>query len=203
MLAPLLVLTDRHQLPPGHDLVETVARCAEAGLDTVVLRELDLSEPERADLAEALAAHVRVVSARTRLPGARGIHLHATQNVHDARGMELHGRSCHTLDEVRRAVDGGADYVTVGPVASSASKPGHGPPLAPEQVRRAASAASGTPVFALGGVDTNNAAEVRAAGVHGVAVMGAVMRADDPAAAVAALLAELQSYPSDRPAQES
>lgn len=201
MLGSLLVLSDRHQLPPGRDLLDTVRRCAETGLDTVVLRELDLPEPARADLAQALAAHVRVISARTRLPGAHGIHLHATQSSLDARGVELRGRSCHTAAEVVHAAADGADYVTLGPVAASLSKPGHGPPLSLEQVRRATTAVA-TPVFALGGVDTGNAADLRAAGAHGVAVMGAVMRADDPALVVAALLEELQSFPSDQPAQE-
>jgi thiamine-phosphate pyrophosphorylase len=202
-LPPLLALTDRHQLPPGRDLVGTVARSAEAGLETVILRELDLPEPERADLAGALAVHVRVVSARTRLHGTCGIHLHATQSVADARGVGLHGRSCHTREEVRRAVGAGADYVTLGPVAASTSKPGYGPPLTPQQVCEAVTAASGTPVFALGGVEVHHVAATRAAGVHGVAVMGALMRSDDPAAVVTDLLSALQSYPSDQPAQES
>lgn len=202
-LPRLLALTDRHQLPPGRDLVEAFARSAQAGLDTVVLRELDLPEPERADLAGALAVHVRVISARTRLPAACGIHLHAAQRVSDAREAALHGRSCHTVEEVRRAVGEGADYVTFGPVAASGSKPGYGPPLTPEQVRRAVDAASATPVLALGGVDVGNVAQTLATGVHGVAVMGALMRADDPAAVAADLLSALPPCPSDRPAQES
>jgi thiamine-phosphate pyrophosphorylase len=47
------------------------------------------------------------------------------------------------------------------------------------------------PVVALGGVTTGRAAECRAAGAAAVAVMGEVMRADDPAGCVRALLAEL------------
>jgi thiamine-phosphate pyrophosphorylase len=93
------------------------------------------------------------------------------------------GRSCHTPDEVRRAAADGAGWATLSPYAESASKPGHGPALA-------ASAYAGLPVptYALGGITPENAAAARAAGAHGVAVMGAVMRAAHPGEVVAALL---------------
>ncbi len=197
MTAPgLLVLTDRHQLPHGRGLVDTVARCAEAGLRTVVLRELDLPEPERATLAAALARHVRVVSARTVLPAAAGVHLAAHQPVYDA-GGGLHARSCHDEQEVARAAAQGAAYVTLSPVAASASKPGHGPPLGLDVVRRAVAAAGDLPVLALGGVEPSAVADLRAAGAHGVAVMGAVMRATDPATVVSRLLAALSRGPEE------
>lgn len=189
MLPRLVVLTDRTQLPPGRTLVETVARCAGAGLTTVVLREPDLPEARRADLATALTEHVRVISAHTLLPTAVGLHLASRQPADDAGGAPFHGRSCHDDGEVARAVTGGAAYVTVSPVAASASKPGYGPALGLADLRRAVAAAGGVPVLALGGVDPGNAAELRAAGAHGLAVMGAVMRAPDPAGVVARLLA--------------
>ena len=50
-------------------------------------------------------------------------------------------------------------------------------------MRRAVRLAGSVPVLALGGIDAQNAAAMRNAGAHGVAVMGAVMRADDPGAA--------------------
>ena len=187
----LLVLTDRRQLPDGRGLVDTVTRCAEAGATTVVLRELDLCEGERVELAEALAAHVHVISARTALACAAGVQLASHQPISDARGL-LHGRSCHDADDVARAVGEGASWVTVSPVAPSPSKPGYGPPLGTDGVRRAVAAAGGTPVFALGGVEVGMVAGLRAAGAHGVAVMGSVMRAADPAAVVVELLGELE-----------
>jgi thiamine-phosphate pyrophosphorylase len=187
----LLVLTDRQQLPEGRGLVDTVARCAEAGATVVVLRELDLGEPERVDLAAALAPHVQVVSARTPLSGASGVHLAAHQPL-GATGGLVHGRSCHGEDDVARAAGEGASWVTVSPVAPSASKPGYGPPLGTDEIRRAVASAGGTPVFALGGVEASAVADLRAAGAHGVAVMGAVMRAADPADVVSRLLAELE-----------
>ena len=186
----LLVLTDRRQLPVGRTIEDTVVRCAEAGATTVVLRELDLAATERAELAATLAGHVQVVSARTALAGATGVHLAAHQPVGAAGGV-AHGRSCHDDDEVARAGSEGAAYVTVSPVAPTASKPGYGPALGLDGVRRAVAAAGGTPVLALGGVRPSAVADLRAAGAHGIAVMGAVMRAADPATVVSRLLAEM------------
>ena len=96
-----------------------------------MLRELDLPAAERERLCAELSAHVRVVSARAPLGAACGLHLHATQSGLVARGLPLHGRSCHDPEDVWRAAASGADYVTLSPVAPSRSKPGYGPPLAP------------------------------------------------------------------------
>jgi thiamine-phosphate pyrophosphorylase len=183
VLPRVLLLTDRSQLPPGRDLCDTLRRCADVGLGTVVLRELDLPKAARGELAGRVAelTGAAVVTARTWFPGMAGVHLAATQTGLDARPAPFHGRSCHDEEEVRRAVGGGASYLTVSPVAESASKPGHGPALTPAGVRRAAARAGDVPVFALGGVDEQNTSAMRDAGAYGVAVMGAVMRADDPA----------------------
>ncbi|GAB2752632.1 thiamine phosphate synthase [Nocardioides pakistanensis] len=192
-LPRLLLLTDRHQVPPGRDLVGTVADCASAGLEAVVLRELDLPEQQRQEIARALgSAGVTVILARTWLPGAAAVHLAAAQSRHDADAAPFHGRSCHDDEEVRRAVAGGASYLTISPVAASASKPGYGPAVGEGGVRRAVALAGDVPVFALGGVEVENAAAMRAAGAHGVAVMGAVMRAPDPTGVVARVLEEVR-----------
>lgn len=177
----VLLLTDRSQLPGGRDLLSTVAACAEEGLEAVVLRELDLPEDQRQGLVRALSSTgVAVISARTPLDGVAGVHLASAQSRPDDGPALPHGRSCHDDAEIRTAVSGGASYVTISPVAGSASKPGHGPALGTPGVRRAVRLAGDVPVLALGGVDARNAAAMRDAGAHGVAVMGAVMRADDP-----------------------
>lgn len=76
----------------------------------------------------------------------------------------------------------GAAYAFLSPYAEGGSKPGRDP-LAPT-----AFAGHPIPVYALGGVTPANAGAARAAGAHGVAVMGAVMAAVDPAQVVRDLL---------------
>jgi thiamine-phosphate pyrophosphorylase len=185
-LPHLLLLTDAGQLPAGRDLVGTVAACVSAGLEAVVVREHHLPSAERRELVAALAElpGLAVISSRTPDPAAHGVHLAVGQPPPE---QGTWGRSCHNRDEVGRARGEGADYVTLSPYAASASKPGYGPPLDPT-----AYPGHAIPVYALGGIGTHNAAAARAAGADGIAVMGAVMRAADPAAEVAELLREVR-----------
>ena len=184
-LPPLLVLTDRSQLHLGRGLLPTLAECREAGLTHVVLRELDESPAQRTALALALAGlGLTVIAAHTPLPGTAGLHLPAgAPSGHRATPL---GRSCHTRAEVASAAAEGCDYATLSPYAATDSKPGYGPVLPAGEL-----ADHPIPVYALGGITATNAAEAVAAGAYGVAVMGAVMRAADPAAVVADLLAAL------------
>jgi len=184
-LPRLLLLTDRSQLHLSRALLPTLAECQQAGLTHVVLRELDEPSAQRAALAASLAdLGLTVIAARTPLPGTAGLHLPAQGPVPPHPG--LLGRSCHTRAEVATATEQGAAYATLSPYAVTDSKPGYGPPLP-----AGAFAGHRLPVYALGGITPTNAAEAVAAGAHGVAVMGTVMRAADPAAVVADLLAVL------------
>ena len=181
----LLLLTDRSQLSCGRSLVRTVAECAEAGLTHVVVRELDEPSQSRHALIEALAAieGLTVISAHDQHPRTAGVHLAAGQEA-PVRGPEgWFGRSCHTAEEVRRAAAEGAAYATLSPYATTSSKPGYGPPIDP-----AGLAGHSIPVLALGGITVDNTRAALDAGAHGVAVMGAVMRAWEPADVVARLL---------------
>jgi thiamine-phosphate pyrophosphorylase len=189
----LLLLTDRSQLHLGRSLRRTLLECVEAGATHIVLRELDEEPAAREALAAALvAAGATVIAARTVLPSASGVHL-AAGTPAPAPGT-MFGRSCHSAAEVRAAAAEGAAYVTLSPFALTASKPGYGPALAPEEY--AASAGAAIPVYALGGITPDNAADAIGAGARGVAVMGEVMRSDDPAAVVRALRA---AVPAEEP----
>lgn len=181
-LPKLVLVTDRAQLPPGRTLMEAVAAARDAGLTHVLLRELDLERRDRELLAHGLQQlGLTVIAAHTKIRGCVGIHLPAGER---RPRLEVWGRSCHSADEVLSAQRDGARWATLSPFATSASKPGHGPALPPE-----AFDGHGIPVLALGGIDPGNARDAMIAGAHGVAVMGAVMRADDPAVVVARLLA--------------
>jgi len=184
-LPKLILVTDRSQLPEGRTLAATVAAAKDAGLTHVMLRELDLAPRDRELLAKSLQElGLTVVAAHTKLRGCVGVHLPAGAS---RSRIDVWGRSCHSPDEVLLAQRDGARWATLSPFAASASKPGYGPALPAE-----AFDGHGIPVFALGGIDAGNAADAMTAGAHGVAVMGAVMRADDPAAIVADLLAAVR-----------
>ena len=187
-LPPLLVLTDRRQC--RGPLLETVARAIDGGARAVVLREKDLPLAERERLAERMWSLLRpvdgvLITASVRLGPARGVHLAAVDPKVVA---PIVGRSCHDAAELEAATN--VDYVTVSPVFPTPSKPGYGPPLGLDGLARLCRRTS-VKVYALGGVTVSNAAACRQAGAAGVAVMGDVMRAEDPADVVAGLLDEM------------
>ena len=173
-------------LPPGVAAVQLRARDATGrelleaarGLRLVVSRAGQrLLVNDRVDVA--LAA------------GADGVHLpSAGVPPGDARVLVGKGRlvavSCHSAADVLRARDGGADFVTFGPVFDTPSKRRYGAPVGLDRLREAC--ALGVPIVGLGGVDASNAASVSAAGAFGVAAIRAWLDAVDPGAAVRVLL---------------
>jgi thiamine-phosphate pyrophosphorylase len=189
-LGPLLVLTDRTQC--RRPLVDVVAAAVDGGARTVVLREKDLPTAERQELADRLRSVLApvdgtLVLAGTGLP-ADAVHLSATDEVPAPRPALL-GRSCHDRASVDRAGAQGCDWVTVSPVRLTASKPGYGPALGTAGL---AALTDGPPAYALGGLRPADARPCLDAGAVGLAVMGAVMRAERPDVVVAELLAELR-----------
>jgi thiamine-phosphate pyrophosphorylase len=102
----------------------------------------------------------------------------------------LIGRSTHALEQLRQAQADGCDYVGVGPVNATPTKPGR-EPVGLAYVREAA-AASAIPCFAIGGISAAAVPAVRQAGASRVAVVRAITEAADPAAASRQLLAALE-----------
>jgi thiamine-phosphate pyrophosphorylase len=102
----------------------------------------------------------------------------------------LIGRSTHHLAQLQQAVADGCDYVGVGPVHATPTKPGRAP-VGLDYVRQAAGA-SPIPFFAIGGIDATNLGAVRAAGAARVAVVRAISAAADPRLAAGALLNALE-----------
>ncbi|HSV38941.1 MAG TPA: thiamine phosphate synthase [Nocardioidaceae bacterium] len=97
---------------------------------------------------------------------------------------------CHCVADVIAAA--GSSFVTISPVAPTLTKPGYGPALGVAGVRAAVEVAEGMPVYALGGVDVDNAHSFLEAGAYGVAVMGSVLRAEDPNRVVRLLVEALR-----------
>jgi thiamine-phosphate pyrophosphorylase len=193
----LLVISDRSQARRPID--EIAAAAFAGGCRWFSLREKDLPAAERrALLGELVARGCRYgatvsihedIDAAVQV-GAGAVHLPSGSNPEAARARlpgALIGASAHSAEEVAALLRAGADYVTVSPVFISVSKPGYGPALGLDGLASIAAQVSG-PVIALGGVAAENAACCLSAGAHGVAVMGEVMRAADPQAAVHAIL---------------
>jgi thiamine-phosphate pyrophosphorylase len=198
---PLLVISDRRRA--RRPLEEVAAAIFAAGCRWFSLREKDLDAAERAALLRRLVAigadhgaavmvHEDVAAARA--SGAAGIHLPGGLSPTAFRSRlppgALIGCSTHDAMELAAAADAEADYVTLSPIFATASKPGYGPALGLERLRAAASATA-IPVIALGGIGAANAAACLGAGAAGIAVMGEVMAANDPAAALRDLLAAI------------
>ena len=192
-LPQLLVLTDRSRC--AGPLPQVVAAAVRHGARGVVLREKDLPDDDRADLAQQLLAALQpvggvLVAASRPVPGTDAVHL-AAGDTFPPPGPSLVGRSCHSREEVARAQAEGCDYVTVSPVFPTPSKPGYGPTLGPAGL--APLLAAGLPAYALGGVQPGDVAACLAGGARGIAVMGPVMR--DPST-VAAYLKAVQGVPA-------
>ena len=81
----------------------------------------------------------------------------------------------------------GADYVGIGPLFTTGSKPDAGTAIGSDEFARL-SALCTLPAVAIGGIDVSNAHEAMAAGAHGVAVISAIFAAGDPEAAARAML---------------
>ena len=101
----------------------------------------------------------------------------------------LVGLSTHTPSQVQAAA--GADYIGVGPVHATPTKPGR-PAVGLELVRYAAVHAR-VPFFAIGGINAANAADVRAAGARRIAVVRALTDAEDPKRAAIELRAAIET----------
>lgn len=121
--------------------------------------------------------------------GADGVHLGATDLSPAAarrvlRPDRIVGATTHTLAEACAAARAGADYISIGPMYASRTKPG----LAPHGLGYVRAALRlGVPAFAIGGIDAARAAALRRLGVTRVAVCESVVAARDPAAAVRGL----------------
>jgi thiamine-phosphate pyrophosphorylase len=198
--SPLLAVTDRQGY--ARPLPLTVRSILAGGGRWIWFRDRDLPADERRRLGEAVAAEVRAAGgvltvggdvALAAELGAGGVHLggssgpDAVAKARDRLGASaLVGVSAHAPGEIAALAAAGADYVTLSPIFPTSSKPGYGPALGPAGLSEAQ--AYGLPVVALGGVGADNLAACRAAGAAGFAVMGGVMRAEDPAEEVRRLL---------------
>ncbi len=126
--------------------------------------------------------------------GADGVHVGAMDMpVAYARRLmgpiAIVGATAPTPKLARQAQDGGASYISVGPMFPTPNAP-EKEPVGPEGIARVRQVTS-LPICAIGGINEDNLEQVAAAGPDFVAVLGAVASADVPAVAVRRLVDRL------------
>ena len=201
----LYVVTDR-QLTAGRPLRLVVEAALRGGARAFQLREKDLSPRELYPLAlemrqltQSYGAHL-LINDRVDVAlavDADGVHLTTTSlPATVARQLlgpgRLIGVSTHSIAEAQTAADEGADFVVFGPVFYTPSKAPYGEPVGLDALR-AVRAAVNLPILAIGGVKKANLDQVLAAGADGIAVISAIISADDPTAASQDLLGTLRA----------
>jgi thiamine-phosphate pyrophosphorylase len=197
-LDPLYLITDR-SVPPGGAFLRALEGALEGGVRLIQFREKDLPARERLALGREVAALAAGAGARLIVNGdpeladalgAAGVQLGKATLPVDALRRRGYGGwigySAHSGGEAAEAFAGGADFVTLSPVFPTRSKYSPGPVLGIEGFRFDVQACGG-PVYALGGISAGNAAACIEAGAHGVALIGSILGAPDPARAAAAI----------------
>lgn len=167
-------ITDRKALGGFRSLLEVIRDQMHLRVDYIQIREKDITARELFEFTLAVL-EVRANEVRTPLPtkilinsradvaiatGADGVHLPSGAPRQTLPGLVV-ARSCHNLADIETT---DADFITFGPVFES---PGKGTPVGLETLRMACQ--TGKPVYALGGVNWENAAECLSAGAVGIA----------------------------------
>ncbi|MCX5728037.1 MAG: thiamine phosphate synthase [Nitrospirae bacterium] len=202
-LSGLYVILDP-SVCPARPLVEVLTAAAEAGASLFQYRNKTASMKEAYVEALALrhaaakAGVLFIVNDRCDLAlavEADGVHLGQGDLPLDlARKVmgpdKLIGISTHNSDQVREATAGKPDYLGFGPIFKPGSKQDHDPVVGLEGLR-AMRRLTSLPVFAIGGIQIDQAGEVLRAGSNGVAVISAILKAPDISHAVKAFLAQM------------
>ena len=200
-LGRLHVLTDARA---GRDALSLAEHALAAGAPVVQLRIKGCSDREVYDmglrLMAACARHGATCIVNDRVDIALAIGAHGTHLGADdlpvaavrrvAGSSHLIGGTSRDPVHAARLVSDGADYLGVGPAFHTSTKDGLPTPLGPSGVGAVAHAV-GVPVIAIGGITVDAVPTLLAAGAYGVAVVGAVSDASDPARATADLLRAL------------
>lgn len=199
MMGPVYVITDPDAPRPVADQALAAAR---GGAGCVQLRDKRAPDADLAALVTRLLPQIAalgarlIVNDRVEVALATGAHgLHIGQGDGDAAairarmpaGMIL-GLSVETEAQARR-IPPGIDYIGAGPVRATATKPDHAAPVGFDGLARIV-AAAGLPAYGIGGLRPGDAAALKAAGAIGMAVVSAVVRADDPEAVTRDLVAD-------------
>jgi thiamine-phosphate pyrophosphorylase len=196
----LYLITDR-KLTLGRDLVWVVEKALDGGVNAVQLREKDLIGKDLFKLAERVNRLCQRYHAQLFINDrvdvalavdAAGVHLgESSMSVMAARSLIGESRSIgvstHSLEGAQNAVHAGADFIVFGPVHFTPSKADFG---APQGIKALQLIVDNIPlaVYAIGGVNAENLRQTKSVGTRGVALISAIMSANEPTVAAKQLL---------------
>jgi thiamine-phosphate pyrophosphorylase len=194
------LVTDRG-LSRGRSTLEILQSAVRGGVTCVQLREKNCPVRDFIEQANAIKAFLNahdiplIVNDRVDVAqavGADGVHLgQSDMSLHVAREIlkdsMIIGISAESLQDAIEAEKGGADYIGVSPIYATPTKTDTAPALGLEGLREIRNAVR-IPLVGIGGLTKNNAAEVIKHGADGVAVVSAIVSAEDPELAAKELL---------------
>lgn len=184
---------------PGKDMIAVMEQTLIGGADIVQLRNKTGSERQVLEQAIALRKLTRAYGVPLIIndyphialqADADGVHLgQEDMTVAEARALlgpdRIIGQSTHNLEQALAAEGAGADYIGVGPVFPTDTKPGR-QAVTTSFVREAASRIA-IPFVAIGGITPGNVAAVLNAGATRICSVSAIVGSDDPAAVCRAM----------------
>jgi thiamine-phosphate pyrophosphorylase len=191
----LYLVTDRG-LARGRSNLEIVTAAVDVGVTIVQLREKDCPTLELIEQAQSIKAYLKarnvplIINDRVDIAQAvkaDGVHLGQTDMPLEAAkrilGAEMIiGISAESIEDALTAEKGGADYLGVSPIYATPTKTDTAPALGLKGLRDIRKAVK-LPLVGIGGLNRDNAADVIRNGSDGVAVVSAIVAADDPEAA--------------------
>jgi thiamine-phosphate pyrophosphorylase len=206
------LITDR-TLCGARGVLDTVREAIAGGVSIVQLRDPEAKTRALVEEARALVTLLRpakipfIVNDRVDVAlaaDADGVHVgQKDMTVADARRLigrrRILGLSITSEADLDKVDLDGVDYLGVGPIYASATKPDAAPPIAIGGLRAVAER-TGLPIVAIGGLHAGNAEEAIAAGAHGIAVVSAICAAPDAlvaAAELAKVVAAARASPSE------
>jgi len=190
-------------------LVDIISQSIDGGVETVQLREKDMSTAELYNLASEIREITKdkganlIINDRVDIAlavDADGVHLGwQSLNIEIVRRMigrdKLIGFSAHNLQEAEKAENCGADYITISPIFDTAYKDYFIKPLGTEEIGKIREQID-IPVIALGGINENNVSSVLENGADGIAVMSAILQSGNPRQSASRLYREIKKYES-------
>jgi thiamine-phosphate pyrophosphorylase len=200
---PTLYLVTDPELARARALIDVVTAAVRGGVTLVQLRDKHAGGRALLVTARALRAALDplgvplIMNDRVDVAAAAGVGCHVGQSdlpAAAARTMlgpdAILGVSLEAVADLRAVDPAIVDYIAYGPFAATATKADAGRPVGPDGLAAVAKQTM-LPLVAIGGIDTRNVAAAVRAGADGIAVVSAIMAADDPEAASRALRAAI------------